>query len=131
MLLRFMFYRHFLSLLRHLNSAQSVFVLFLSRHWSLAVSCFVFVFQSFLSLLQYLNSIQRLLLAVSFFVPLPTPPSHLSPRLPVVLSFLTFILLHCSWCKCRVAAVKLLLVHQHSADDILFLLVSLGLLWYI
>ena len=37
-----------------------------------------------------------------------------------------FILLHCSWCKCRVAAVERLLVKNHSADYILFPLGSLG-----
>ena len=32
--------------------------------------------------------------------------------------FFTFILLYCSWCKCRVAAVKRLPVLHHSADYI-------------
>ena len=45
--------------------------------------------------------------------------------------FLTFILLHCSWCSCRVAAAERLPVLHHSADYISFPLRSLGLLWYI
>ena len=43
--------------------------------------------------------------------------------------FLTFILLHCSWYKCRVAAVERLPVLYHSADYISFPLGSLGPLW--
>ena len=34
--------------------------------------------------------------------------------------FLTFILLHCSWCQCPVATVERLPVHHHSADCISF-----------
>ena len=34
----------------------------------------------------------------------------------VILSI--FILLHCSWCSCRVAAIKRIPVHRHSADYI-------------
>ena len=45
--------------------------------------------------------------------------------------FLTFILLHCSLCYYRVAAVERLPVLHHSADCILFPLGSLGPLWYI
>ena len=38
--------------------------------------------------------------------------------------FLTFIILHCSWCKCRVAVVERLPVLHHSADYISLLLSS-------
>ena len=31
-----------------------------------------------------------------------------------------FILLHCNWCLCRIAAVERLSVHHHSADYISF-----------
>ena len=40
--------------------------------------------------------------------------------------FLTFILQHCTWCKCRVAAVERLPVHHHSAYYISFRLGSFG-----
>ena len=43
--------------------------------------------------------------------------------------FLTFILLHCSWCLCRVTVVERLLVLYHSADYISFPLELLGPLW--
>ena len=45
--------------------------------------------------------------------------------------FLAFILLHCSWCFCRVAAVERLPEHHHSADYISFPMESLDPLWYI
>ena len=43
--------------------------------------------------------------------------------------FFTFILLHCSWYWCRVAAVERLPVLYHSADYISLPLGSLGPLW--
>ena len=43
----------------------------------------------------------------------------------------SLLLLHCSWCKCRVAAVERLPVHHHSADYISFPLGLFGPLWYI
>ena len=40
--------------------------------------------------------------------------------------FLTFVLLHCSRCYCRVAAIDRRPVYHHSAESISFCLGSLG-----
>ena len=55
--------------------------------------------------------------------PLPFSQVSLFP----IATFLTFILLHCSWCQCHEAAIEHLQVLQHSGDYISFPLLVKGL----